>query len=70
MHDINNAEIQVGDRVLVVMRVTQVSADQDFCNVTLETEHTMPGNGMKSSLVLNTKQVGVPMRDEPRASGR
>lgn len=62
MHDINNAEIRVGDRVLVEMRVTQVSADQDFCNVTLETVHTMPGNGLKSCMTLNTKQVGVPMR--------
>lgn len=67
MHDINGAKLEVGDRVLVEMKVTSVSADQDYCNVQLDTVHPMPGNGLKSCLTLNTKQVGVPFRaPEPK----
>jgi len=62
MHDINGAVLKEGDRVLVEMKVLNVSADQDFCNVNLETVHAMPGNGVQSTMVLNAKQVGVPFR--------
>lgn len=66
MHDINGAELKKGDRVLVEMVVDDVSADQDYCNVQLETVHGMPGNGTKSILTLNTKQVGLPFRTAPK----
>ena len=62
MHDINGAKLEVGDVVLVQMKVLNVSADQDYCNLTLETVHAMPGNGMVSHMTLNAKQVGVPLR--------
>jgi hypothetical protein len=68
MHDINGAKLQEGDKVLVEMKVLNVSADQDFCNVTLETVHTMPGNGYPSQMTLNTKQVGVPFRASVKAA--
>lgn len=62
MHDINGAKLEVGDVVLVQMKVLNVSADQDYCNLTLETVHAMPGNGTVSHMTLNAKQVGVPLR--------
>jgi len=65
MHDINGAVLKEGDRVLVEMKVLNVSADQDFCNVALETVHVMPGNGHPSQMTVNTKQVGVPFRPAP-----
>lgn len=65
MHDINGAELRVGDRVLVECEVKSVSADQDFCNVTVETVHAMPGNGTRNSMTLNTKQVGVKADETP-----
>lgn len=62
MHDVNGAELRKGDRVLVEMEVTMVSADQDYCNVTVQTVHGMPGNGTKSSMTVNTRQIGVAFR--------
>lgn len=62
MHDINGAELKAGDRVLVEFEVKACGGDTDFCNVTLATVHPMPGNGIHATLVLNTKQVGVPLQ--------
>lgn len=62
MHDVNGAKLQVGDKVLVECVIKHVDADQDFCNVTVETVRGLPGNGLKSCMTLNTKQVGVAFR--------
>ena len=62
MHDINGAQLQVGDKVLIECEILSVSPDQDYCNCTLQTVRGMPGNGSKSQMTINTKQVGVAMR--------
>jgi hypothetical protein len=64
MHDVNGAALKVGDRVLVECEVTMVSADQDYCNVTVQTVHGMPGNGLKTSMTVNTRQVGVSFKKD------
>jgi len=39
MHDKNGTALQEGDIVLVQMRVKSLSAQDDFCNCTLESVH-------------------------------
>lgn len=57
MHDMNGSPLKEGDIVNVPMEITSVSADQDFCNISVKTIFPMPGNGGHSSMTLNTKQV-------------
>lgn len=57
MHDKSGKPLKIGDLVMVPCRVKDVSPDNEFCNITVETEYAMPGNGTKNVVVLNTKQV-------------
>lgn len=56
-HDQNNAELNVGDIVTITCRVTNVSAQEEYCNVTMETLLPMPPYTTPNSITLNTKQV-------------
>lgn len=37
MHDALNRPLKVGDTVIITAKITQLSATEDFCNVSLET---------------------------------
>lgn len=56
-HDRNGSVINVGDTVNVPMVVKNVNMTDLYCNVTLETIHSMPPDGGHSTMTLNTKQV-------------
>lgn len=56
-HDLNGEEIKIGDRILIPCIVKSIQAAVDFCNLTVETEHKMPGNDSISTYTLNTKMV-------------
>jgi hypothetical protein len=57
MHDAKGRLLAEGDVVMIPCVIVSVQAIPDFCNVTLSTLATMPGNNSKSSFTLNTKQV-------------
>lgn len=57
MHDFAGRPLAVGDRVLVPFKITSVSANDEYCNVTLETEAVMFPSDRKTTLTANTKQV-------------
>jgi hypothetical protein len=56
-HDKNGKALQVGDAVIVRAVVAQVCESPDYCNVTLKTVEPMHPGDLRSSLVLNTRQV-------------
>jgi len=56
-HDMHGIPISVGDRVRVPAVVVQVTTGEEYCNVTLATELPMFPGEIKTSLVLNAKQV-------------
>lgn len=57
MHDCNGKPLKEGDRVKLVGIIKRCFASE-FCNVDIETEHIMPGNGLKSIIgAINTAQL-------------
>jgi len=56
-HDKNGKLIEVGTRVLIPCVVKSVTADEEYCNMTVETEEGMAPHGDKSTYTLNTKQA-------------
>jgi hypothetical protein len=56
-HDANGKLVQVGDLVNVPCKVTSVAAGDEYCNVTLQTVHSMPPYTDHNTITLNTKQV-------------
>ena len=57
-HDKNGTPIKAGDLVTVECVIESVSADQDFCNLSLKTVEVMPGNSLPTSIAaINAKQV-------------
>jgi len=57
-HDARGNVLKAGDRVIVPFIVTAVYSEDGFCNVNLESELVMPGNGSKTTLsAINTKQT-------------
>lgn len=56
-HDRNGKLLQPGDKVMVPCVVESVQAGDEYCNVTLKTEHPMPPYTEPNSITLNTKQV-------------
>lgn len=59
-HCMRGHELKVGDRVLVPAIVVSVSPGEDYCNVTVQTAHTMPPYpDSPTSVTLNTKQVAA-----------
>lgn len=65
-HDFNAQEVQPGDRVFVPAIVQEVHATEnnEYCNLTLVTEHPMPGtDNKKLTLTLNSKQTLLQAKD-------
>lgn len=56
-HCNNGHELQVGDRVMVECEVVNVTAGDDYCNVTVRTVRPMPPYKDGTSFTLNTKQT-------------
>jgi len=55
MHDAKGRQLKVGDTVLIPAKVTQLSAQEGYCNVSLETIHGRRPDGMKESIsAINT----------------
>lgn len=61
MHDMKGRELKVGDRVLVPCRIKQITANDGYCNVTLESAVGRRPDGAKETLAINT---GVTLRIE------
>lgn len=65
MHDKNGKPLKEGDLVSVLFKIRSVSADQDYCNITIDTVEVMPGDGTTSCLTLNAKQVELVEPEAP-----
>jgi hypothetical protein len=50
MHDRNGTPLKEGDLVLVPMRITQLSAAPDFCNVALASLYGRNPDGQKETV--------------------
>lgn len=57
MHDAFGRPLEVGDRVMVPCKIKSVSSSLEYCNVSLETEASMPPYTNKDTITLNAKQV-------------
>ncbi len=58
-HDKNGKLVQVGDFVIVLCVVKSIAMQEDYCNVTLNTESPMPPYTTPTTLTLNMKQVNL-----------
>lgn len=57
-HDKNGTLIKIGDIVLIECEVKNISGDENYCSLDVETILPMPGNGHKNYIgALSTKQV-------------
>lgn len=57
-HDLNNFVLQPGDKVVIHAVVTQITTGEDYCNVTLETEHGRRPDGQKEIIsAINSRVV-------------
>ena len=55
MHDRNGTELKQGDTVLVPMVVTSVTAEEGYCNLSLESVHGRRPDAMKEQVhAINT----------------
>ncbi len=55
MHDAKGRGLKVGDRVLLVARLTQVHPDEDFCNCSAESILGRRPDGLKETVyAINT----------------
>lgn len=49
-HDKNGNELKAGDLVLIQCVVKEVTPQEDFCNITLETVHGRKPDGFKETI--------------------
>jgi hypothetical protein len=56
-HDINGNLLKVGDKVIIPATVTAVQAGEEYCNLSVEYDYSMPPYTSKMSGTFNTKQV-------------
>lgn len=59
-HDQRGEELKVGDRVLVPCIIKAIHLTEQYCNVDLETDLTMPPIGRPTTLTLNSRQTVKP----------
>jgi hypothetical protein len=59
-HDANGKLLNVGDKVNLPCTVKAVTTSEEYCNVTLETEHAMYPGEYKTGVTVNAKQVVKP----------
>lgn len=57
MHDCKGRPIAVGDTVVVPFKVTDVTANEEFCNASLESIASMFPGTSRSFLTVNTQQT-------------
>lgn len=57
MHDRNGTPLKAGDNVTIKFRITAVSPQTDYCNVTVETVDGRKPDGAKDTYTLNTAQL-------------
>lgn len=63
MHDAKGRELKVGDTILIPAKVTQVSATEDYCNVSAASFYGRRPDGAKETFgAINT---GVMLRANP-----
>lgn len=55
-HDKNGKKLEAGDKVVIHATVKSVSAGEEYCNATIETD-PMPPYTDPFSITLNTKQL-------------
>lgn len=56
-HDIDGNELKVGDIVYIPVKIKTIELTENYCNVTVETQHRMPPLDSVTTIVLNSKQV-------------
>lgn len=55
MHDRTGKSLKKGDKVTVLCSITDLSATEDYCNVSLETEYGRKPDGAKERIsAINT----------------
>lgn len=57
MHDAFGRELNVGDRVMIPATIKSVTLDENYCNLTVELEASMPPYSHRDSQTVNAKQV-------------
>lgn len=63
MHDAKNRELKVGDTALIPVKITNLSATEDYCNVSAESLYGRRPDGFKENFyAINT---GVMLRNNP-----
>jgi hypothetical protein len=56
-HDINGKLLEVGDVVMVPVKILTISPGTDYCNISVETVEKMYPGEYKTTFTLNGKQV-------------
>lgn len=56
-HDINGNLLKIGDKVMIPATVIAVQAGEEYCNLTVEYDYSMPPYTTKMGGTFNTKQV-------------
>lgn len=56
-HDLKGNLLQVGDKVNIPATVTAIQAGEEYCNLSVEFDHSMPPYTTKMAGTFNTKQV-------------
>lgn len=69
MHDRNGTALKKGDKVLIPAIIKDVSATEDYCNVTLETEHGRRPDGAKENIYAINTGVVVLLEAAPPEAG-
>lgn len=57
MHDRTGQPLEVGDSVILVGKITNLSPTEDYCNVTVESVYPRKPDGSKETLCINTAVV-------------
>ena len=69
MHDRNGNKLEVGDEVVVLCKVTELHATEDYCNVSLETVYGRRPDGAKEKIcAINTAVMVKKELDEESSS--
>jgi hypothetical protein len=55
MHDRTGNELKIGDKVILLGEITQISATEEFCNVALKSTYGRRPDGQKETVMgINT----------------
>jgi len=63
-HDMNGRIVEVGSIINIPCRVKSITLDENYCNLTVETLHSMaPYENNKNIYTLNAKQVELRLKE-------